>query len=82
MSPLWGLEGGPLSPGYKHIAPLGLNASMHRLIYHVSCSVFYPVNPLILRILIQTIIMSTPQLMNLPPPHFFLDYFVGIAYHP
>ena len=58
------------SPSYRHIAPLGLNASMHHLIYHVSCSVFYPVNPLILRILIQTIIMSTPQLMILASAFF------------
>ena len=28
MSPRWGLEVGPLSPGYRHVAPLGLNESI------------------------------------------------------
>ena len=36
-----------------HVAPLGLNAP-----YHVSRSVFYPANPLILKILIQTVAIS------------------------
>ena len=36
MSPRWGLEEKYLLPGYKHVAPLGLNAPVP---YHVSRSV-------------------------------------------
>ena len=58
VAPL-GLGRRALSPGYRRVAPLGLNVPNP---YHVWRSVFYPENLLILRILIQTIIMSTPHL--------------------
>ena len=36
MSSRWGLKEGPvLSLGYRHVAPLGLNTSMHGISFHV-----------------------------------------------
>ena len=46
---------------YKHVAPLGLNEAMRFLL--LSHQIFYPENPSMVEILIQTIIMSTPQLL-------------------
>ena len=72
-----------LSPGYKHVAPLGLNEPMHRLPFHFpSCKSFNPACPacpdLSGKILIQTIIMNTPQLDLVFP---FSRFPASVCYH-
>ena len=83
IAPL-GLRGKDISLGYKHVTPLGLNASnpLSHFRHHVSRSVFYPVNPSILNILIQTMIMKIPHLFAFTTPSWVYFSRPNRASHP